>query len=243
MRGAALDSADLTLTSADGTAIAAFEARPNNPAGVGIVIIPDVRGLHRYYEELALRFAEQGVDAVAVDLYARSAGADKRDDAFDYGPHVARVRADTVDDDVAAGVEHLRSGPRGRELRIFTVGFCFGGRVSFLQAAAGLGLSGVIAFYGSPAGSHRSGLPAPVELTERMDCPILGLFAGADQSIPADAREAFDRALTEAGVDHRFVVYERAPHSFFDRRAEQYAEESADAWRRMLDFMGVGRAG
>ena len=72
--GGALDSRELTLTSADGTRLSAFEARAAEPSGAAIVILPDVRGLHAYYVELALRFAENGIDAVAIDWFGRTAG-------------------------------------------------------------------------------------------------------------------------------------------------------------------------
>jgi carboxymethylenebutenolidase len=239
IRGSALDSRDLTLTSSDGTRVAAFAAQAQQPSGAGIVIIPDVRGLHPYYEELALRFAEAGVHAVTFDLYSRTAGTGKRGDDFDPAAHMRQLTADGLGADVAAAAALLRSPDGGEPQRTYTVGFCVGGRISFLQAASGLGLDGVIGFYGPPVAEHRSGLPAPVDEAPRFSCPVLGLFGGADRSIPAEAREAFDCALTEAGVEHRFVVYDGAPHSFFDRKAEEFADASADAWRQMLDFMQV----
>lgn len=239
IRGSALDSRDLTLTSADGTLVAAFAARAEQPSGGGIVIIPDVRGLHPYYEELAMRFAEAGVHAVAFDLYSRSAGTGKRGDDFDAMAHMRELTADGLDADIAAAAAFLRSAEGGNPDRLYTVGFCVGGRISFLQAASGIGLDGVIGFYGPPVGEHRSGLPAPADEAPRFSCPVLGLFGGADAGISAEARDAFDRALTSAGVEHRFVVYDGAPHSFFDRKADQYADASADAWRQMLDFMQV----
>ena len=64
--------------------------------------------------------------------------------------------------------------------------------------------------------------------------PVLGLFGGDDESIPPDQIQAFDAALP---VEHEIKVYEGAPHSFFDRRAEQYADESQDAWERILGFI------
>ncbi|MCA9823501.1 MAG: dienelactone hydrolase family protein, partial [Dehalococcoidia bacterium] len=72
--GAAVDSEDLVLTSKDGTKFAAFVARSENPSGAGMVILPDVRGLFPFYEELALRFAEEGINAVAFDFFGRTAG-------------------------------------------------------------------------------------------------------------------------------------------------------------------------
>jgi carboxymethylenebutenolidase len=239
VRGSALDTQDLLLESRDGTRVAASATRALEPSGAGIVIIPDVRGLQPYYEELARRFAEAGVDAVAIDLYARTAGSEKRGAGFAHEPHVQHLDAARLDDDVAAAAAYLRSAEGGVPQRLFTVGFCIGGRVSLLQAASGLDLAGVIGFYPWPVGPHRSGLPAPADEAPRFGCPVLTLYGGADQGIPADARDAFARATEAAGVPHSSVVYEGAPHSFFDRRAEQYAEASADAWRQVLDFMGI----
>lgn len=241
IRGSALDSRDLTLTSADGTQVAAFAARAAGDAEAGTVIIPDVRGLHPYYEELALRFAEAGVHAVAVDLYSRSAGTGKRGEGFEYEPHVRSLEPDAVNADIAAALDFLASTDGGKPQRRYTVGFCMGGRISLLQAAQARGLDGVVAFYGPPTGEHRSGMPAPIGLVDRFECPLLALYGGADQGIPAEARDAFDVALDERGIRHRSVVYEGAPHSFFDRRSAEYAEASADAWVQMLDFMGVRR--
>ena len=66
-------SVTVRLTSADGTCFMAYAARATSPTGAGMIVIPDVRGLHQYYKELALRFAEAGVDAVAIDFFARTA--------------------------------------------------------------------------------------------------------------------------------------------------------------------------
>lgn len=239
IRGGALDARALPLTSRDGTDFSAYVARAEHPSGAGIVIIPDVRGLHPYYEELALRFAEAGVHAVAVDLYARTAPDSVRGDAFEHEPHVAQLQPDRIDDDVAAAAAFLRSEEGGAPARLYTVGFCLGGRISLLQAAAGLDLDGVIGMYPWPTGSHRSGLPAPADEAPRFGCEVLTLYGGADRGIGPEAREEFDRALDAAGVRHRSVVYEDAPHSFFDRKAADFAHASEDAWRQMLDFMRV----
>lgn len=239
IRGGALDAGDLTLTSRDGTPIAAHAARAEAPSGAGIVIVPDVRGLHPYYEELALRFAEAGVDAVAIDLYARSAGSGPRADGFEYEPHVTQLKAERVDDDVAAAVGFLRTPDGGQPERVYSIGFCLGGRVSLLQATTGLGLAGVIGMYPWPVGPHRSNLPAPADQAPRFGCPVLAIYGGDDRGIPAEARDAFARALDEAGVEHRSVVYDEAPHSFFDRKADQFADASAAAWHEILAFMDV----
>ena len=235
--GGAFDARKLTLTSGDGTQFGAYAARATTPSGAGVVILPDIRGLHRYYEELALRFAEHGIDAIAIDYFGRTAGVGDRGDDFDWQPHVAQTKAPQIAADVAAAIAYLRSPEGGAPRSIFTVGFCFGGSNSWLQAANGHGLAGAIGFYGRPLGPTRDGSPPPIERVREYACPILGLFGGADQGIPASAVEQFDAALKEAGVEHEFVTYPGAPHSFFDRRWTEYAEASADAWERILRFI------
>ncbi len=237
LSGAAIDGEDITLTSADGTRFSAYGTRAAEPEGTGIVILPDVRGLHAFYTKLAQRFAEHGTHAVAIDYFGRTAGTGHRDDSFDFMPHVQQTRAANIRDDVAAAIAHLREPEGGSALSIFTVGFCFGGSLSWLQAAADHGLKGAIGFYGRPLGPTRDGSTPAIEHVRDMTCPILGLFGGADQGIPPEAAQQFDRALTEANVEHELHTYAGAPHSFFDRRAADFAEASSDAWRRVLDFI------
>ena len=235
--GGAEATRDFLLTSADGTQFRAFAARAAHPSGSGIVVLPDIRGLHHFYEELAERFAENGVDAVAIDYFGRTAGTGKREDDFEWQPHVAQTRAATLNADVAAAAAYM-FGPDGGAVRnLFTVGFCFGGGLSFQQAANSIGLAGVIGFYGRPVGPTRDGSPAPIDRVTEMTCPILGLFGGADQGIPEEAVTAFDQALTSATVPHELIIYPGAPHSFFDRHQTKFAEESADAWKRILEFI------
>ncbi len=224
----------LTLTSADGTPFAAYQAHPTTPNGAGIVIMPDVRGLFRFYEELAERFASAGIAAVAIDYFGRTAGVSERDADFDYMPQVMQTKPEQVAADVGAAVAQLRTA--GDVRGVFTVGFCFGGANSLLQAANHHGLAGVIGFYGPPTKSRLGGV-APVDRIGEFECPVLGLYGGADQGIPVTDIETFDQALGAAGVEHEIVVYPGAPHSFFDRTADQFAEASADAWRRMLGFI------
>lgn len=239
IRGAAVDVRDLVLTSRDGTGVAAVAARAERPSGAGIVVLPDVRGLQPYYAELAMRFAEAGVHAIAIDLYSRTAGTGRRDPDFEHEPHVASLDAARLTEDVAAAAATLRPAAE----RLYTVGFCIGGRISLLQAAGGHGLAGVIGFYPWPVGAHRSGLPAPADEASRFGCPVLTIYGGADAGIPPEARDAFARALQVAGIEHRSVVYEGAPHSFFDRRAAEHVAACEDAWRQVLDFVGAMAAG
>ena len=230
--GAAVSHDDLVLEGADGNRFAAFEAVPDKPSGSGVVVLPDVRGLYRFYEELALRFAERGLHAVAIDYFGRTAGVGKRGDDFAYMEHVQQTTGEGIQADVGAAVAHMRKSCSA----IFTVGFCFGGRNSWLAAAGGHGLAGAVGFYGRP-GVGRDGSPGPAARARELEAPILGLMGGADEGITSDDVAAFERALTEAGVEHELVTYEGAPHSFFDRRQEQFADASEDAWQRVLAFV------
>jgi carboxymethylenebutenolidase len=234
--GASVAHEDIVLEARDGNRFAAFAALPDEPTGRGVVVLPDMRGLYRFYEELALRFAERGIAAVAIDYFGRTAGVSKRDDEFPYMEHVAQTTGEGIQADVAAAVAHHRSPAGGSCTSIFTVGFCFGGRHSWLAAAGGHGLAGAIGFYGRP-GQGADGSPGPTQRASELGAPILGLMGGADAGIPVDQVRAFEQALEDAVVEHEIVIYDGAPHSFFDRKQEEFADASADAWDRVLAFI------
>ncbi len=230
--GAAVAHDDLVLTSVDGTSFSAFLAVPDAPARTGIVIFPDVRGLYHFYEELALRFGERGHAAIAFDYFGRTAGTGKRDDEFEYMPHVQQTTDDGVQADAGAAIAKLRE--RGCT-SIFSVGFCFGGRASWVAAASGHALAGAIGFYGSP--TREGGGPSVVQRAQQITCPILALQAGDDQGITAGDNAELDRALDAVGVEHEIVTFDGAPHSFFDRKHQEFSEASGEAWRRVLAFV------
>jgi carboxymethylenebutenolidase len=185
IEGGAVDHRDLVLEAADGNSFAAFAALPEEAAETGVVILPDVRGLYRFYEELALRFAERGMAAIAFDYFGRTAGTEKRGDDFEYMPHVEQTTPKGVQADVRAAVEWLREQGVGR---VFTVGFCFGGRYSWLATAGGHGLAGAAGFYGNPADRES---PGPTTRAAELEGPILALQAGDDQNITPEMNAAF----------------------------------------------------
>lgn len=231
MGGAAADQGDLHLTADDGNRMMAYSARAEKPTGRGMVILPDVRGLHGFYRELTVRFAEAGIDAVAFDYFGRTAGDGSRDESFEWRSQIALTTPEGVAADVRAAVEYLRGEEGGRATSIFTVGFCFGGRESWRQSARGHGLAGSIGFYGGQPNSLAEEIPA-------MKAPLLLLLAGEDFTPQEDFRQ-FEGRLKDAGLPFTSKTYEGAPHSFFDRTSEQHADASADAWRQMLDFVAA----
>lgn len=223
----------LELESEDGTRFSAALAESPEGRG-GVVILPDVRGLYPFYSELAERFAEAGYHAIALDYFGRTAGLGPRDESFEYMPHVQQLQVPQVQADLAAAADALRE--RTGAEAVATVGFCLGGFQSFMAGAEVPGLAAVVGFYGVLDGS-RFGVAGPIDRAGEMRCPVLGLFGEADQAIPVDQVHEFERGLETAGVEHEIHVYPGAPHSFFDRRYEEYAEASEDAWRRMLAFL------
>src|SRR5262244_1438741 len=236
--GGATDARDLKLTSADGTKFMAYAARATSPTGAGMVVIPDVRGLHQYYKDLALRFAEAGVDSVAIDFFARTAPSDDRSDKFDFMAQVPQTKPDQLQADIAAAAAYLRGKEGGQVRSLFSVGFCFGGALSYLQSASDLGYAGVIGFYGWPLGLKRwPDRPKPIDAVSRYKCPVLSIFGGADEGIPQSAVDEFDAALRKASIKHDSTVYPGAPHSFFDRKQAEFADASADAWKRVQAFV------
>src|SRR5712691_6404494 len=211
--GGSAGTLDLHLVSADGTRFMAHAARAKSPSGAGMVVIPDVRGLHPYYKELADRFAEVGVDAVAIDFFARTASSEDRGDSFDFMAHVPQTKPETLQADIAAGAAYLRGKDGGQVRSLFSVGFCFGGALSYLQEASGLNYAGVIGFYGWPLGLKRwPDRPKPIDAAARYTCPVESIFGGADEGIPQSAVDEFDAALKKASIKHYMKFYPGAPH-------------------------------
>lgn len=221
-------SGDMVMRSGDGRYFSAHFAHPDIPAATGVVILPDARGLHDVYRDLAHRFAEAGHHAVAIDYFGRTAGTTARADDFASADHVARMEVADVDRDVAAAVAWLG----GTASAILTVGFSLGAALSWRQSTANSGLAGCIGLDGDPDRA-RDAIPG-------MSAPVLLLAAGRDHTAVAHV-EAFAADVRAAGTKADIHVYPNAPHGFFDRSCDGYEDDCADAWCRMLDFIGARR--
>jgi carboxymethylenebutenolidase len=224
IRGGAGDHGRVTLTSSDGTEFLASYAHPEEPSTTGVVILPDVRGLHPFYEDLAQRFADAGGHAVAIDYFGRTAGTGPRPDDFPFRDHVSQMKNEQVDQDVAAAVTWLRQLANGTVTSVFTVGFCLGGALSWRQSAAGHSLRGCVGFNGRP--------DRVADVIDDINVPLQQLAAGQDHT-PVSAVEELAEAVP---VEAELHVYPDAPHSFFDRRFDEHKEACEDAWRRILAF-------
>lgn len=219
----------LTLTSADGTEFSAAYAAPAQAARVGVVVLPDIRGLHPYYVALAERFAEAGIAAVAIDWFGRTAGlaedAGTRAADFDWATHIPQTSAEGIDADITAAVGYLRQRAGG-DLPVVTVGFCFGGSHSWRQSGGRLPLAGCAGFYGKPS--------MVGDAAERAHLPTVMVIAGADAATPVADQLQLADTMRAAGADVDAAVYDGAPHSFFDRAHPEWDEACRDAWEHVL---------
>jgi carboxymethylenebutenolidase len=219
----------LTLTAADGTEFSAAYAAPAVTPRVGVVVLPDIRGLHPYYVALAERFAEAGAAAVAIDWFGRTAGVcgetGTRGEDFDWQAHVPRTTEGGIDADIAAAIGYLRERTSA-DLPVITVGFCFGGSHSWRQSGGSLDLAGCVGFYGRPS--------VVGDAARRAHLPTVMLIAGADAATPVADQLALADTMRAAGADVDAVVYDGAPHSFFDRAHAEWAEACRDAWEHVL---------
>jgi len=226
----------LILEAADGNRFNALAADPTEPTDVAVLVLPDVRGLFKFYEDLACRFAAEGHRSIAIDYFGRTAGTEERDSEFPYMDHVSQTTSQGLNADIAAAVAYLRAD--NPDIRIYSVGFCFGGNISWGAATQkDHALAGAIGFYGRPDADRPAGDGPIWERGHLIESPVLALFGGDDPGIPPENIARFDAALEDAGVPHEVATYAGAPHSFFDRSQGEFSAESLDAWNRMMEFI------
>jgi carboxymethylenebutenolidase len=230
---------DTILTATDSVEFRGFLATPEEADDVAVLVFPDARGLHDFYRQLALRFAEQGHTALAIDYFGRTAGTDARrsgvgfeDVGFDFMAHLSQLTNDGLAADFHAAVRHLRE--QSGASKVFTIGFCLGGRSSYLSSARDADLAGCIGFYGT-FGEMR-GMQGPLSFVDDMTVPILALQSAHDTDPDRFPTAAFEQALTAKGLEHEIVQYD-APHSFFDIAHVEHAGACADAWTRVKGFI------
>lgn len=223
--GTVAEHGPVELTAADGNRFGGYQAIPNDPNGKNVIILPDIRGAHPFYEHLTQRFAEAGFHAIALDYFGRTAGIGDRGDSFEWQPHLKQVTPEHVRTDAAAVAEALRARNAGP---VFTIGFCFGGSQSWRLAASDLDLAGVIGLYGKPSMFE--------DVIPDVHLPMLMLLAGADAATPQEEFRQLAEQLDTAGKNYDMHVYEGAPHSFFDRSFGDWAAACDDVWRRVIEF-------
>jgi carboxymethylenebutenolidase len=244
----AIRAETLMIPGANGEEIEAYLAQPLERRGVGgVVVIHHMPGWDEGTKEITRTFAVNGYLAVCPNLYWREAPGVSPDDAAATARAAGGVPDDRLVGDVGGAVEYLRSLPASNG-KVATIGYCSGGRQSFL-AACSLQLDAAVDCYGAfvvaapPEGSGSTVRPI-VHLAGDLSCPLLGLF-GADDQFPTPEEVAeLEKALAGAGKSFEFHTYEGAGHAFFNTGRSSYRPEAATAgWERIFDFFALHLAG
>jgi carboxymethylenebutenolidase len=217
----------------DGTMKLYVSRRDGSGPFPGIVVIQGQKGVDRFIEEFTQRLAAEGYVAAAPDLYYRE-NPDCRDDA---PTKRERLRDRTVISDVNATAEFLKRQPTVDGDRLGIVGFCMGGRVSYLMASAGPAFKAAVDHYGGNAFSPWGDGPSPFERTLEIHCPIMGHFGAEDENPSPKDVSKLDAELTKHGKVHEFYSYAGTGHAFMDPYGSKFrAQSAAAAWPRTLDF-------
>jgi carboxymethylenebutenolidase len=236
-----ISGSDVVVETADGP-MRIYEAKPPGDARGAIVVIQEAFGVNPHIEDVTRRAAAAGYHAIAPDFFHRSGpGAVVEYGQFDkVMEYFQALGSDSaILADVDAALAHLRAAGHS-DAQIGAVGFCFGGRVSFLVALR-YALGASVGFYGGGIVTGRfPQFPALVSEVASLQTPWLGLFGDQDASIPVDDVEQLRTALGGAKVDTEVVRYADAGHGFHcDQRPDYRADDAADAWRRALDWFAT----
>jgi carboxymethylenebutenolidase len=239
----ALLAETIRITGHNGDEIEAYSARAldESPRG-GVVVIHHMPGYDPQTKEIARNFAYHGYNAVVPNLYWREAPGASPDDAAATARANGGVPDERLVGDVAGAMAYLK-GLSNSNGKVGTIGYCSGGRQSFL-AAVSLDLDAAVDCYGAfVVGEVPEGIPLKVgpivDKTPNLSCPLLGLFGEEDANpSPAQVSE-LEEALRANGKTYEFHSYPNAGHAFFSVNRPSYRVEAAnDGWEKIFTFYG-----
>lgn len=239
-----LSGGEVDFAGFNGDGVNAYQARPAREGKVpGVVVIHHAPGWDEWCAEVTRKFAHHGYAAIAPNLYSRD-GPGAPDDV------AARVRAaggapdDQVVGDVAGAMAWLRSQSNANG-KVGVIGFCSGGRQTYLIACLVKGVDAAVDCWGGNVVVDDPSLltdrrpVAPVDYTEKLSCPLLGLFGNDDANPNQDHVNRLEEALKEHGKTYEFHRYDGAGHAFMSwYRLHYRVEQTVDAWGKVLDFYG-----
>jgi carboxymethylenebutenolidase len=231
------------MRGANGDIINAYFARPLGPGPFpGMVVIHHMPGWDEWYREATRKFAHHGYATLSPNLYYRDGHGAPEDVA-------AKVRAaggvadDQVVGDLDGAIQYLRALPTlNGKVGIF--GTCSGGRHAFLAACRVQGLDAVVDCWGGRVVMSQEELTpkypvAPIDYTQDLSCPLLGLFGEEDHSPTPEQVARHEAELKKHGKNYEFHMYPKAGHGFFYYDRPAYRQEQAvDGWRKVFAFLG-----
>ncbi len=241
-----LEAAEVKVPVADGS-IPAYRAMPDKGGPFPtVLVVQEIFGVHEHIKDICRRLAKLGYYAIAPELYARQGNPAEISDIKELiAKIVSKVPDAQVMSDLDTAVAYAKSTGKADTAKLAVTGFCWGGRITWLYAAHNPDLKAAVAWYG-PIDRPRTALQPkyPIDLATDLKCPVLGLYGGADQSIPVDSVEKMEAACKAAGKTCQVKVYPDTPHGFnADYRPSYRADAAKDGWANMLAWFrghGVG---
>ena len=234
-----LDAGEIKIPTGDGQ-MPAYRAMPTGGKALPMVlVVQEIFGVHEHIKDLCRRLAKAGYLAVAPELYARQGDVSKLTDFSEIiSKVVSKVPDSQVMSDLDATVAWAKASGAGDTSKLAITGFCWGGRIVWLYAAHSPNLKAGVAWYGRLVGAADELHPKhPVDIAGSLKAPVLGLYGGADQGIPADSIDKMRAALKDAKPANEIVVYPDTPHGFNADYRPSYRKEAAeDGWKKMLDW-------
>jgi len=230
-----LSVGELVIAS-DGTRLPAYYARPATGSKFPVVlVVQEIFGVHEHIKDICRRLAKLGYLAVAPELYYRQGSVAAMTNIQEI---LDKVVSKVPDAQVMVDLDNCVAWARannGDVTRLGITGFCWGGRIVWLYAAHNPQLKAGVAWYGRLVGASTALTPKqPLDLVKELKAPVLGLYGGQDQGIPADTVEKMREAIKAAGGKSEIHVYPDAPHAFnADYRPSYRKEDAQDGWKRM----------
>ncbi len=236
-----LEGGDIEVQSFD-RKIPAYVAMPAAAGRYPVVLVcQEIFGVHEHIKDLCRRLAKSGYFAIAPEIFVRQGDPRKVSDIATLMTEiVSKVPDEQVMKDFDACVAYAERHAKANAEKLAITGFCYGGRVVWLYCAHSKKVKAGVAWYGRLAGESTALTPKyPLDIASQLNCPVLGLYGGADQGIPLDTVERMRAALKAAGKNSQIHVYEGAPHAFNADYRPSYRKQAAeDGWRRMLAWFG-----
>jgi len=231
-----LTAGEVKVPTADG-GVPAYRAMPAKGKNFPVIlVVQEIFGVHEHIKDVARRFAKLGYLAIAPELYFRQGDVSKLKDNMEiFAQVVNKVPDAQVMSDLDAAVAYA-SKNGGNTGKLGITGFCWGGRITWLYAAHNPKVAAGVAWYGRLVGDKTDMTPHhPLDVVEKINAPVLGLYGGADAGIPNDTVDRMNAALKKAGKKSMIHLYPDTPHAFHaDYRPSYRKEQADDGWKRAI---------
>jgi carboxymethylenebutenolidase len=218
----------------------AYRAMPATGTGFPVVlVVQEIFGVHEHIKDVCRRFAKLGYFAIAPELFARQGDVSKMTEIPKIVSEVvSKVPDAQVMSDLDACVAYAKASGKANVDKLAVTGFCWGGRITWLYAAHNQNVKAGGAWYGRLVGAASPMNPAhPMDLVDKINAPVLGLYGGADQGIPNDTVEKMREALKAKGKKSEIILYPDTPHAFHaDYRPSFRKEQAEDAWKKLTEW-------